>query len=608
MKLAQLNTASQLITQSPIRLNNSLNDLIGFDRELTTIGKRLKKIEEKLQTTLKVFLIGEVKAGKSTLINALVGQEISPTNVLEATSCIWEIGYAEQTLTTIVFKDGTSKAVDYEEIISYFGTEQEHLTLASTIEKITVKTDNHQFKELLLIDSPGLATLTSQNAEVTKNIMQEIDLALWIFNANHLGQSDILDEVATLAQLGKPIIAVINKIDEVEESPEKLIRYLNRTSGEYFKEIFAISAYQASITTNDNQEFEEYFDELKNYLIQQVSLKATEVKNESLQSTFNSLMNSEKTLHESAIKKLQKLQQEHQNFSEDLLYEKRRLSDDILIMIEQKCNDLNHDYQFTSEIKKELEDDRSLVQKAMNPLSSLVNVAGSKNTILTKVLENKGNPIDNIAQSHLERLSDEIYAHYKIRFIDVVKTANNKSIIRMEDFNQQEQLRVSSAMRFHGLATQEIELTQPLETASTATIVSAAGGVAAAGYAAVLGSSAATVTMGAALATIALPVTIVGGIGGLAYGWWKSKDNRSKLDAQITQTQTQISEKIQKLLFNTFSKRIENDFELVEKENKYALFKGMDKHQLRDYLNQIDEYIIKLNIENTNDIQLDNYS
>lgn len=582
MKLAQLNTASNLITKSPIRLNNSLNDLIGFDRELVTISKRLEKIKDQVQTTLKVFLIGEVKAGKSTLINALVGQEISPTNILEATSCIWEIGYAEQLSTTIMFKGGTSKAVNHEEIMSYFGTEQEHLTLANTIEKITVKTNNHQFKELLLIDSPGLATLTAQNVEVTKNIMQDVDLALWIFNANHLGQSDIMGEVASLAQLGKPIIAVINKIDEVEESPEKLIRYLNRSSGEYFKEIFAISAYQALNTNDDNQEFKEYFDELKDYLVQQVSLKATDVKNESLQSTFNAVMNIEKELHESAIKKLQKLQEEQKDFSKDLLYEKDRLSNDIKIMIKQKCNGLNHDDEFASKIKKVLEDDRS---------SNTVSV-------LSRILEDERDSIiDNIAQSYLERLSDEIYNHYKQRFIDVVKTTNNKSIVRMEDFNQQEQLCVTSAMKFHGLATQEVELIQPLKTAATATIVSAAGGV----TAAVLSTSAATVTMGAALATIALPVTIVGGISGLAYGWWKSKENNKaklKLKSQITQTQTQISEIIQSSLDNTFSERIQNDFEVVEKENKYALFKGMDKQQLRDYIKQIDEYIMKLNINN----------
>lgn len=203
MSLQQCCEIENVLKQSPLRQNQQVADLVDLNIQIQDISKRLSTIKADLNTTLKVFLIGEVKAGKSTLINALVGQEISPTNILEATAAIWEIGYAEQSSTTIVYKDGQEQIIEHNNIMSFFGTSQEQLEFAEKVTKIVVKTHQHQFKELLLTDSPGLATVTNQNAEITQNIMQEVDLALWVFNANHLGQTDVMQQVAELAKLDR---------------------------------------------------------------------------------------------------------------------------------------------------------------------------------------------------------------------------------------------------------------------------------------------------------------------------------------------------------------------------------------------------------------------
>ena len=294
MSLQQCCKIENTLNQSPLRKNQQLADLVSLTPQVQDISMRLSTIKADLNTTLRVFLIGEVKAGKSTLINALVGQDLSPTNILEATAAIWELGYAEQSSTTIVYKDGQEQVVEHSDIMSFFGTSDEQLELAEKVAKIVVKTHQHQFKELLLIDSPGLATITNQNAEITQNIMQDVDLALWVFNANHLGQTDIMQRVAELAKLGKPIIAVINKIDETEDSPEKLTRYLRRNSDEFFQDIFAISAFDA-LNQKQDSEYLEYFDEFKNYLVEQVNEKASQVKNDSIQSSLHALVRQEKS-------------------------------------------------------------------------------------------------------------------------------------------------------------------------------------------------------------------------------------------------------------------------------------------------------------------------
>ena len=100
--------------------------------------------------------------------------------------------------------------------------------------------------------------------------------------------------------------------------------------------------------------------------------------------------------------------------------------------------------------------------------------------------------------------------------------------------------------------------------------------------------------MGAALAAIALPVTIIGAAGGLAYGWMKAKENKEKLEMQIQQIQNQISDQIKQSLISSYSSRIEQDFHTVEQENRKALLSGLDKNQIRQYENEIGNYILKL--------------
>lgn len=352
MNLQRCIDIENIFSTSLLRCNNDIAKLIGLHSELDVLSQRLTNTKSELVTTLKVFLIGEVKAGKSTLINALVGIDVSPVSIVEATVAIAEIGYSEKPSVKVQYTNGNSKVISHDELLGFWGTDSAILQQAEEIEKFIIKTDKHQFKELLLIDSPGLGTVTIQNEELTKNIMQEVDLALWVFNANHLGQTNIMQQVSELAKLGKPIIAVINKIDEVEDSPDDLVDYMDDNIGEYFKKIFPLSAHQALMTIQSNREYLQYFEEFKQYLKNHVNEKASQVKAESIESSLKAILNTEKIIHESAIRKVEKILQERNDYIEDLYYEKNRFVDDIRVLIELESNHLINDFELNQIIKK----------------------------------------------------------------------------------------------------------------------------------------------------------------------------------------------------------------------------------------------------------------
>jgi len=55
--------------------------------------------------------VGDVKAGKSTFINALLGQEILPVGTLQCTSAIIEIHKSDKISLKVVYGDGKSDEI-----------------------------------------------------------------------------------------------------------------------------------------------------------------------------------------------------------------------------------------------------------------------------------------------------------------------------------------------------------------------------------------------------------------------------------------------------------------------------------------------------------------
>lgn len=71
----------EMIAHSPLNTIMHLPEMLVLADDAATL-------EEKLYQPLRVAVLGEVKAGKSTLLNALAGGVIAPSDVTETTACI----------------------------------------------------------------------------------------------------------------------------------------------------------------------------------------------------------------------------------------------------------------------------------------------------------------------------------------------------------------------------------------------------------------------------------------------------------------------------------------------------------------------------------------
>lgn len=214
-----------------IDIDTILNEirLIRNERRFTQImGDDIKKIKEWEKSLIKrindpfnIVVIGDFKRGKSTLINALLGDNIVPTNVLPETVTINKISYGEKTACTAVLKNGKKAKLDLKELKRKV-LERIISELPDEIEYIDVVQNNDLLKEISIIDTPGIGDIFNKFDEPVSEYLKYADALIYVVSAksplSFTEQSFI--SAAIMPQSFSRIFAVINMADCLENTED----------------------------------------------------------------------------------------------------------------------------------------------------------------------------------------------------------------------------------------------------------------------------------------------------------------------------------------------------------------------------------------------------
>ena len=65
-----------------------------------------ESLQNKTKEPMQIAIIGQFSSGKSTFLNALLGQDILPTGITPITSKVCKICYGEDFILEVLYKDG----------------------------------------------------------------------------------------------------------------------------------------------------------------------------------------------------------------------------------------------------------------------------------------------------------------------------------------------------------------------------------------------------------------------------------------------------------------------------------------------------------------------
>lgn len=317
-----------------------------------------------LEKELAIVLMGEVKSGKSTMINALAGGKVSPTNTLECTSAILEISYSPTERAEIVFHDGSSTVASVGSVFDTLEDRRGDEEFFRQCEAVKVGYPLPHLKNLRLVDTPGLATITESNEKTTTDYIQSADVVLWVLNANTLGDTEVTTRLSEVAKAGKPIVLVVNRIDQVDSQPERLVDYVRSELGIYAQEVFPLSAEQAfnGVTEDDpNLMKSSGFQDLVDYLEQKIDVRADDAKDESIRSSVEALLRYDLAMHDAYVKQLAFLEAELGRHHEEVM----RRSDKIVFNLQNWLRDRVHAPGGRALLENEMQ--RIIESKNMSP-------------------------------------------------------------------------------------------------------------------------------------------------------------------------------------------------------------------------------------------------
>jgi uncharacterized tellurite resistance protein B-like protein/GTPase SAR1 family protein len=292
------------------------------------VGNVSKQLESQ---SFRLAVVGEFSQGKSTLLNALLGEEIQPAREIPCSGAVTVLKYGTQKRVICRYKDGREEEIPFSEY-QLKATISEDAALGclsdelahSDIEEIVFE---HPDLELCssgveIIDSPGLNEHAERSA-ITQRILKDTDAVIFLTNASRSltqGERDLLQDLKIQLNHGKEnepannLFIVGNFMDLVrtekgrEQVQERIKRFVQGenpliTGENRIHFISAQSALNAFLQGNEDEyskTFDNFTKSIENFLINERGIiknnRSVADINYLVQKTLNGLEQAEQIL------------------------------------------------------------------------------------------------------------------------------------------------------------------------------------------------------------------------------------------------------------------------------------------------------------------------
>ncbi len=186
-----LNAAQEALLQRERIVLNDLQLLVtsfqGSKDDLATLKTSIQQIDD----FFLLVIVGEFNAGKSSFINALLGEKL--------------------------LKEGVTPTTTKINIIRHGSQHSEQVIDENTL---LIQEPAELLKEISIVDTPGTNAIIREHEKITSQFIPRSDLVLFITSADRpLSESERLF-LETIRDWGKKLVVVINKIDVIENQEE----------------------------------------------------------------------------------------------------------------------------------------------------------------------------------------------------------------------------------------------------------------------------------------------------------------------------------------------------------------------------------------------------
>ena len=171
------------------------SDMAAQARRHARTGARSTPSVSACNGPLRVAIAGRVKAGKSTLLNALVGERLAPTDAGECTRIVSWYRRGPRYEVIARLRTGQEQALEFRRDDGALNVVLNGVPEAD-VQYLDVRWPASTLERVTLIDTPGLASLNDENSRRTREFLDHDgdhapDADAVIYLMRHLHRSDV---------------------------------------------------------------------------------------------------------------------------------------------------------------------------------------------------------------------------------------------------------------------------------------------------------------------------------------------------------------------------------------------------------------------------------
>ncbi len=150
--------------------------MVTLARDIRTT--RIPKLEAE---RFHLVVLGEFNHGKSTFVNAMLGQDVLPTGITPTTASINHVVYADKPAARVVLTSGESRVIDPGHLKDWVTVAGGH---AAEVAYVELGFPSELLRNnVVLVDTPGVNDLNEQRAEVTYGYVPRADAVVFLLDA-----------------------------------------------------------------------------------------------------------------------------------------------------------------------------------------------------------------------------------------------------------------------------------------------------------------------------------------------------------------------------------------------------------------------------------------
>jgi small GTP-binding protein len=222
MKLEKLEYLKSIIKES-LALLETISEKSQLDlvpkEELQSVMNLYNELGYYNSSIPRVFLLGEFKAGKSSLVNAILKKDYAPIDIFEMTAWVTKFWKNESEYCKINFDDKTFENPTVSDFLSNCKERKYSTDYLSRIRTIEFGIKDYS-KNYVLIDTPGFGSINERNEKKLIEVIYEADIILFIVDAESIGSMKEAAIIKESIKSGIPYFIVITKIDLVQDHNE----------------------------------------------------------------------------------------------------------------------------------------------------------------------------------------------------------------------------------------------------------------------------------------------------------------------------------------------------------------------------------------------------